>query len=329
MAIELIHIKNFKSLVDLKIEKPSPFTVFVGPNASGKSNIFEALSFFTTQLKYDVKTGFSLFGGQENFLNKNYKKHDLTIKYYIDNLTYSISNPVKSGMLFNLLEADFPLDRPISEIDKSIRSKYFINFNKYFIGNIESNEPRSINSDYKLSSDGSNLELVLKRKFADSSFRDELLEWVHALIPGLSDILINFNQLTGNNDMLVYEKDFINPFPKKLISNGTINIISLLTSVLQFEDEQFLCIEEPENGLHPEAIKELVYFFREQCEKKGHYIWLTTHSQSLVSVLKPEEIIAVDKINGETKIKQYIGENFHGLKMDEAWLSNVLGGGLI
>jgi len=80
--------------------------------------------------------------------------------------------------------------------------------------------------------------------------------------------------------------------------------------------------------LHPEAIKELVYFFREHCEKTGHYIWLTTHSQSLVSVLKPEEIIIVDKINGETRIKQFPDKNLHGLKMDEAWLSNVFNGGL-
>ena len=72
----------------------------------------------------------------------------------------------------------------------------------------------------------------------------------------------------------------------------------------------------------------MVNFFRNACEEKGHYIWLNTHSQSLVSQLSPDEIITVNKIKGETKIKQFKGEDFNGLSMDEAWLTNTLGGGL-
>jgi hypothetical protein len=47
-----------------------------------------------------------------------------------------------------------------------------------------------------------------------------------------------------------------------------------------------------------------------------------------VSQLSPDEIITVNKIKGETKIKQFKGEDFNGLSMDEAWLTNTLGGGL-
>ncbi|MEO6687042.1 MAG: AAA family ATPase, partial [Dyadobacter sp.] len=88
------------------------------------------------------------------------------------------------------------------------------------------------------------------------------------------------------------------------------------------------CIEEPENGLTPDVIKELVILFRNACEEKGHYIWLNTHSQTLVSQLTSDEIITVDKVKGKTKIKQFKGKDFHGLRMDEAWLTNSLGSGL-
>jgi hypothetical protein len=44
--------------------------------------------------------------------------------------------------------------------------------------------------------------------------------------------------------------------------------------------------------------------------------------------LTVDEIITVDKVKGETKIKQFKGKDFHGLSMDEAWLTNTLGGGL-
>jgi hypothetical protein len=48
----------------------------------------------------------------------------------------------------------------------------------------------------------------------------------------------------------------------------------------------------------------------------------------LVSQLQPKEIILVDKVNGMTQTKQIAGMDLHGLKMDEALLTNSLGGGI-
>jgi len=126
---------------------------------------------------------------------------------------------------------------------------------------------------------------------------------------------------------LIYQKHYERPFNKELISDGTYNIIALLTAIYQSDEPQFLCIEEPENGLNPYVIRKLVDFFRNACAEKGHYIWLNTHSQTLVECLQPEEVIVVDKINGETQIKQIKGMNLHGLDMAEVWLSGALGGG--
>ena len=44
--------------------------------------------------------------------------------------------------------------------------------------------------------------------------------------------------------------------------------------------------------------------------------------------LTPEEIILVDKKNGLTQVKQVKGFDLHGLRMDEALLTNTLGGGI-
>ena len=43
MGLLSLHIKNFKSIVDFKIDNIPDFAVFAGTNGSGKSNIFEAL----------------------------------------------------------------------------------------------------------------------------------------------------------------------------------------------------------------------------------------------------------------------------------------------
>ena len=44
MQIKRVHIKNFKSIVDLQLDL-APINVFIGENGSGKSNILEALAF--------------------------------------------------------------------------------------------------------------------------------------------------------------------------------------------------------------------------------------------------------------------------------------------
>jgi predicted ATPase len=73
----------------------------------------------------------------------------------------------------------------------------------------------------------------------------------------------------------------------------------------------------------------MVSFFRAACEQKGHYIWLNTHSQTLAAELRKEEFVAVNKIEGQTKIKQFKDQEFYDLQMDEAWLSGVMERGLV
>ena len=169
---------------------------------------------------------------------------------------------------------------------------------------------------------------VLKRVLEIDTVQEEIIEWLQVFIPELHKVEVQVNNLNGNGELAVFEKNIFNPLPINLISDGTKNIISLLTAVYQTNEPQFLCIEEPEIGLHPYVIKELVNFFRQQCEDKGHYVWLNTHSQTLVNQFEAKEIIVVNKKDGKTNIKQFKDDNFYGLTMDEAWLSNAMGGGV-
>src|SRR5215210_604384 len=82
MRIKKIHIKNFKSFVDFDLEDLKPFCAFVGPNASGKSNIFEALEFPTSILTYHHGAP-KLFGGKKAIYSYNAK----TINFTPDNIS--------------------------------------------------------------------------------------------------------------------------------------------------------------------------------------------------------------------------------------------------
>ena len=303
MKINKLHIKNFKSIADLEIIEPNPFTVFVGPNGSGKSNIFEALEFFISTSYIDGLTNRArLFGGKESISNRfnNEKESSIVIesdKFKFEKIT---SFYTKSPYLFSLNDGD---DFDILSIEGkySIQTDYYAkndfesSYKRLFIKNLEK-QKINFSDDLSLSFSGNNLEKVLKRILKDEFKKEEIGEWLDVFIPGYDKVEIESNELSGTDTLLMYEKGIDKPFTKELISDGSYNILCLLTVVLQSDEPQFLCIEEPENGLTPYVIREMVTFFRNACEEKGHYIWLNTHSQSLVSELSGNEIITVNKI---------------------------------
>jgi predicted ATPase len=328
LKLQKLHIKNFKSIVDLEIVEPNPFTVFVGPNGSGKSNIFEALEFWNLGHRFsDSESIVSMFGGISTTLHYNHQEGDSTIVLDIS----KIKIRADYIQLIRKYEFEYAADERINWVkwkEESKDYKFFIeSFSRIFAKNQETEKLR-LGGDLRLSASASNLEKVLKRILKDEVKREEIKEWLDLFIPGFENIEIVSSELSGTDTLVMYEKGIKKPFTKDLLSDGTYNILALLTVVYQSDEPQFLCIEEPENGLHPKVIRELVHFFRDACEEKGHYIWLNTHSQTLVSQLQPEEIILVNKKKGETTTKQLKNHNMHGLRMDEAWLTAALGGGL-
>lgn len=329
MKIQRIHIKNFKSIVDLEIIEPNPFTVFVGPNGSGKSNIFEALEFWSYFTKVNTWDFSSLFGGAEYIINRtkevNECEFETSIERYAESKARIILGDSKnntSGSFFHGLYTERIPDR------ETALDKLFSSFSRIFVKNKELQKINySDNTRLNLSTD--NLEKVLKRILQDDEKKQEIREWLDLFIPGFERVEIVSSELSSTDTLVMYEKGVQKPFTKDLLSDGTYNILALLTAVYQSDQPQFLCIEEPENGLNPYVIRKLVDFFRDACEEKGHYIWLNTHSGTLVDCLTPEEVILVDKAGGQTQIKQLKGLNLHGLDMAEAWLSGALGGGTL
>jgi predicted ATPase len=335
MEIRNLKIFNYKSIEKIELFNLNPFSVFIGPNAAGKSNIFESLEFFNQcHKKEDAFEALRLFGKIEDILNRNAKEYkNLALGFLLnENLNPHIEINNHSGFRsygHNLLIKEV-YDDSITESEKEKFEtpdlKQLYNFTRLFIGNQKIKKNNYID-DFKLNTDASNLELVLKRILNINHIREELLEELQLLIPGFENIEIRSDEISGTDALLVYEKGTKKPFGKNLLSDGTYNIISLLVAVYQSETPQFLCIEEPENGLNPFVAKEFVRIFRDACLEKGHFIWINTHSQSILSQLRQEEVIIVDKINGGTIAKQINDIDLNGLKIDEALFTNVLGGG--
>ena len=365
MNIHKLQIEGFKSIGKIELIAPNPFSVFVGPNAAGKSNIFEALEFFELCDKTDVLDVVKLFGNFNDMIHYSNQERSLQLAIIIalDKINPTIYLHAHNiNNIFNLTDASsihwgkiYPIEdtnnryhsyiisddnlevhnsidnnyeRNIPHYLKEIEYQELTNFSRIRINEPDSKVRRRNQDDSRLNSDASNLEKVLKRILQKEQTREEISEILQLLIPGFDHVEIRTEELSGSDHLLIYETSLNKPMNKRLISDGTYNILALIAAIYQSDTPQFLCIEEPENGLNPKVVKELVNLLRQKCKEKGHYIWLNTHSQTLVAELTTDEIILVDKVDGNTITKQVKGMDLHGLRMDEALMTNALGGGI-
>ena len=329
MQIKRLVIENFKSIERIELVEPNPFSVFVGPNGSGKSNIFEALEFGNRFNSTGSAESLRLFGGRDALARRTLNADQVfKIKYELD------EDPWESN---HTLDFEAKEEKKITFLDgirwetgalyESVRQTQF---NSFFsrVALYEKKPRIGYTDDLALTTNASNVEAVLKRVLTNSILTGEIFEWMNLFVPGFKAVEVVSGGFDGKDTLLIYEENSDKPFTKNLISDGTHNILALLTAVYQSDEPQFLCIEEPENGLHPQVQMSLVEFFRKVCAEKGHYIWLNTHSEAIVRKLTTDEIVLVDKQDGTTRTRQVKGMNIYDIPTDEAWLTGTLGGGL-
>jgi predicted ATPase len=324
--IENVKIRNYKSLVEINISKPSRLLVFAGANATGKSSIFEAIDLLIHAAMTHGSIALDIFGGPDKLVNYTLQKNQDDILQIMLELSFKDSKKeevIEFGLTYDIRTGDFQKEFSGSSL---MDNRIIDSFSRIFIDNYKKAQSK-IKVYNKLWLDAGNLNTIIKNVLKDQTKNEEIVDWIRLLVPGTLNVLID-KDLSGKEELLVFEEAYPDrPFVGDLISEGTYKIIALLTLIYQSDQPQFICIEEPEIGLNPAIIKELVSFFREVTNKYNHHIWISTHSTSLVTELVEEELAIVNKKGGITKIYQCQNGDFEGMPPDEAWMSNMLKGG--
>mgnify|MGYP000887515959 FL=1 len=191
------------------------------------------------------------------------------------------------------------------------------------------NRRSTANNLEELNRDGSNIAAVLEKLEKNNELREQIIEWMSLIVPEMKKVSVKTQNIDSSKG-LFFEEDSGNRFPAHMVSDGTIYALCLLVAVLtRVKQPGITIIEEPERGLHPKAIGELIDFIREHASTH-HPIILTTHSESVVRSLELEELYFVSKSQGKTQIKDVrkSGVDKNKIPLDTAWLTNLLGGGL-
>jgi len=102
------------------------------------------------------------------------------------------------------------------------------------------------------------------------------------------------------------EKYFKNPINLSRMSDGELAFLALMSLILAPEElaPPLLCIEEPENHLHPRLLEILVEILNQRQTELGpktFQIIITTHSPLLLDKLSIDDLIVFGKEEGATK----------------------------
>jgi predicted ATPase len=125
-----------------------------------------------------------------------------------------------------------------------------------------------------------------------------LIQTVKAVMPSLLDLQTQYTH-TKTLGLFVSEEGIGQPWPAEDVSDGTIQTVALLAAVFDPRTSTVV-IEEPENSIHPWAIRQFVDAARKASETK--HVILTTHSPVLINQLIPSELWVARRIRSETKL---------------------------
>jgi predicted ATPase len=79
--------------------------------------------------------------------------------------------------------------------------------------------------------------------------------------------------------------------PASQASDGTLLILAYLTILSLPKPPRLILVEEPENGIHPKRLQDLLAILRELVQEQSHtQVILTTHSPYFVDLFKPDEV---------------------------------------
>ena len=148
--------------------------------------------------------------------------------------------------------------------------------------------------------DASNLALVLNEiEYAGAHFINDLLK---RFFPPFERFSI---RLTGGSaNLYLYEKGTTQPIPATRLSDGTLRFLALLVALHSPSPPSVLCIEEPELGLHPDAVALLADVLVAASARTQ--LVVTTHSDSLVSALTShgDSIVTCERIGAGTVLNR-------------------------
>ena len=186
----------------------------------------------------------------------------------------------------------------------------------------------AVDSHRHLDEDGSNLSLVLNALEKQPPILKDVKRRLQEFSPKILDIR---TEISGGTIQTVFHEEGLGrSVPSIRMSDGSLHYLCLLATLCHPNPPPLICIEEPEEGLHPDIIPEVAKLLQEASQRTQ--LIVTTHSDILVDALSntPETIIVTERGENGT-VFQRLDKNelkvwLEKYSLGELWTSGHIGG---
>jgi predicted ATPase len=181
---------------------------------------------------------------------------------------------------------------------------------------------------------GSNIApflLKLKTNKQDHKCYQEIVDVTRLVIPFFDDFKLDVMQFGEAEKVKLswHQKGSDFPMQPYHLSDGSIRFICLATALLQPSPPSTIVIDEPELGLHPEAIRILGELITDAAKRTQ--IVVATQSPLLIDQFAIEDILVVNRKEGQSTFERLQAEDFsvwlEEYSIGELWTKNVIQGG--
>jgi len=361
-----ITIKGFKSIA---FDKPITLdigstNILLGANGAGKSNIISFFKMIGYMMNESLQQFIAQSGTNQKYLYYGSKKTPTLSaeirfdgKDSYDIYRFSLTNAVQDRLIISSEEIEWKNSRTTSPISKQLIS----NFSESALNHLRSKDSAckivwdilagckvyqfndssalspmrqasTVESAHYLQSEANNLAsflLYLKNGYTESYER--IVSYVREVVPQFKEFYLEpergYVSLkwvdTSANDYVLSSDQF---------SDGSIRFIALATLLLQPEKTmpRVIIIDEPELGLHPYAIDQLIEMIKDA--SLHAQIIVATQSPALIDGFDASDVTVIERDEEHqcTVAKKLNGQDYsewlNEYSLSELWNKNVIGG---
>jgi len=362
--LDKLTIRGFKSIESLEDFALGDLNGLIGANGAGKSNFVEFLRVLRAMVEGRLQGHINTHGPADGyFFNGVGHTKEIEAKMRFGKNGYGFTlEPSAEGLLVGWEQTVFygkspPFEQtigrgnPESQLANAKKQKGFLggasvshyvwesvaNWNVYHFHDTSMTagmrRDSGIEQTDKLRPSGENLAaFLLGLREEHPNVYTGIRKTIQRIAPYFDDFVLTVREAKAEQQVrLTWRqkgKDYI--FSPGHLSDGTIRFICLTTALLQPDPPSTIVVDEPELGLHPEALTILAGLFRSA--SKRTQIIAATQSPVLLSEFEPEQVITVDQIDGATRFQRLSSEALAAwldeFSLGDLWLKGNVSGGV-
>ena len=246
---------------------------------------------------------------RDAYLKYSRQKPWLTTETLPEGLSFSIHQDGKQGrnrpasaaeatVLYSVTNAEFP---HLFALREEMRNWRLLHLDPALL-----RRPVPATASDVLDVDGANLAAVLARLKVETATEErpsgvlsDIAAELNSLIPGVIRLDAGLHDASREYRIALTMRDGL-PYTSRVISDGTLRVLALLTLLNDPLHRGLICFEEPENGVHPGRVRQLVRRLNEMVSTPARFqgdeevvvplcqLLLNSHSPVVLSALLGE-----------------------------------------